>query len=261
MMSSSSDATAAAIDFESEEPLMKKDDPLLTSEEPQPKSEKGEGRAPAEEGRAPAEEEGQHKLSQLEVPQVARDQDVVEAKFAAMCLWFASDEAAEGQAAPAAQASAAELDAASSEIEKQAVAEKSEVLEAEGQAAPAAQTPVAELDAASSIAAAKAKSRPRPSGPGQGETDRQAAVAEKSAEEIRVEAKPRLDVCFQFAALLLYCSFMCVLFLFISNAQEAPEAAAEADCSPCRCAPIPLRARRCRDDSSTDCRDDSATDE
>jgi hypothetical protein len=233
MMSSSSDATAAAIDFESEEPLMKKDDPLLTSEEPQPKSEKGEGRAPAEEGRAPAEEEGQHKLSQLEVPQVARDQDVVEAKFAAMCLWFASDEAAEGQAAPAAQASAAELDAASSEIEKQAVAEKSEVLEAEGQAAPAAQTPVAELDAASS----------------------------KSAEEIRVEAKPRLDVCFQFAALLLYCSFMCVLFLFISNAQEAPEAAAEADCSPCRCAPIPLRARRCRDDSSTDCRDDSATDE
>jgi hypothetical protein len=173
MTSSSSDGTAAAIDF-------------------------------AEEGRAPAEEEGQPKLSQLAVPQVAWDQDVVEDKSAALCLFFMPDEDVEGKAAPAAQASAAELDAASSETEKQAVAEKSEVLEAEGEATPAAQAPVAELDAASSIAAAKAKSRPRPSGPGQGEIDQHAAVAEKSAEEIRAEAKPRLDVCFLFATLLLY---------------------------------------------------------
>ena len=113
-------------------------------------------------------------------------------------------------------------------------------------------------DAASSIAAAKPKSPPpRPSGPGraagQGETDKQAAIAEKSAEEIKAETQPRLDVfvfLFRFVSLLL--RFCESLFPVVSNAQEAPEAAAEAERRRCRCAPMPLRARRCRDNCATD---------
>jgi hypothetical protein len=160
-----------------------------------------------------------------------------EARLDSLILWFRDEaaEAAKGQAEPAVQAP--ELDAASSETEQQAAeVVKSEVLEA----VPAAQAP----DAASSIAAAKAKSRAR-----QGQTDQQAAVAEKSAEEIRAEAEPRLDVfaflCCGFVSLLVRLCVSCFLSFQMPRRLPKPlPRPSAADVAAYRC-------RSVRDDAQT----------